>query len=93
MAVAVFLLLNEQIFPSLNINDIILSEVLEYVLLLFKSKELENVNCFLILIPVSLEGFHRIGKKLIKKKVSVELFFWQIRPPEVRSSSGCLLFL
>lgn len=43
MVVAVFLLLNEQIFPSSDIIDIILSEILEYVLLLFKSKELENV--------------------------------------------------
>lgn len=81
MVLAVFLLLNEQIFPSPNINDIILSEVLEYALLLFKSKELENVNCFLILIPVSLEGFHRIGKKLIKKKSVSRIVFLTNKTP------------
>ena len=70
MVVALFLLPNEQIFPSPDLDnfDLILSEVntSRIHIAAFQDQGARKcLNSSLILIPVTLEGFHRKGKKLI----------------------------
>lgn len=67
------MLLNKQIFPSPDLDnfDIILSKVNTSKICIAAFQEegaRKCLNCSLILIPMSLEGFHRIGKKLSQKK-------------------------
>jgi len=70
VVVAVFQPPNKQIFPSLDLDnfDIIWSKSNTSSVHIAAFQEQgagKCLNCSLIPIPVTLEGLHRIGKKLI----------------------------